>query len=77
MYELIQSTEDGNGLIRRFRIPDIDQPVWFDRNLEDEAIFYESSVGKWNGSRLMLTREEAKEFTITMSSYHLQIKKKK
>lgn len=76
VFELIQSTADGNGLIRRFRIPDISQSIWFERNREDEAIRYESTAGKWNGSRLMLTADEAREFTITMSSYHLKIKKK-
>src|SRR5699024_2503270 len=77
VYEIIHHNDDGNGFSRRFKIPDINESLWFVVNLEDEETQYESSVGKWNGNRLFLTADEAKEFTITMTNFHLLFQKKK
>lgn len=77
VYELIHSKEDGNGLVRQFRIPDASEPVWFYTNLQEDATGYEFSTGKWEDGRLELTPGEAKQFTVTMTSYHLVIQKKK
>lgn len=77
IYEMIREKEDGNGLIRSFRIPHADQDVWFFTNKEENAIEYESSAGSWKDGKLKLSPTEAKEFTITMTSYYLAYKKKK
>ena len=77
VYELIREKADGNGLIRSFRIPHAQQTVWLFTNREEDAIEYESSAGKWKDGKLELSPTEAKEFTITMTSYYLAYKKKK
>jgi azurin len=77
VYELIKPKEDGYGLIRDFRIPRANQTLWFFTNLHDDAIEYESSPGKFNNGKLKLSPAQAKEFTITMTSYHLAFKRKK
>jgi azurin len=77
VYELIREKPDGNGLIRSFRIPHAEQTVWLFTNREEDAIEYESSAGKWEYGKLELSPTEAKEFTITMTSYYLAYKKKK
>lgn len=77
VYELIREKADGNGLIRSFRIPHAEQTVWLVTNREEDAIEYESSAGKWKDGKLELSPTEAKEFTITMTSYYLAYKKKK
>jgi hypothetical protein len=77
VYELIREKADGNGLIRSFRIPHAEQTVWLFTNREEDAIEYESSAGKWKDGKLELSPTEAKEFTITMTSYYLAYKKKK
>lgn len=77
VYEIIHPNEDGNGFSRKFRIPDIREPLWFVVNLEDEAAQYETSAGEWTDNRLFLTPDQAKEFTITMTNFHLQFQKKK
>jgi azurin len=77
VYELIRAKADGYGLVREFRIPGANQDVWFYTNHQDDAIRYESSTGKWEGGRLELSAEQAKVFTITMTSYHLVYQRKK
>jgi len=77
VYELIREKADGNGLMRSFRIPHAEQTVWLFTNREEDAIEYESSAGKWKDGKLKLSPTEAKEFTITMTSYYLAYKKKK
>jgi azurin len=77
VYELIREKADGNGLIRSFRIPHAEQTVWLFTNREEDAIEYESSAGKWKDGKLELLPTEAKEFTITMTSYYLAYKYKK
>ncbi|MEO8762746.1 MAG: plastocyanin/azurin family copper-binding protein [Ginsengibacter sp.] len=77
VYELIKEKADGFGLVRVFRIPQADGKIWFVTNLQDDAIEYEFSAGKFIDRRLVLSAKEAKEFTITMTSYHLAYKKNK
>lgn len=77
VYELIHSKEGGNGLVRQFRIPNASEPVWFCKNLQEDATGYEFSTGKWKDGRLELTPGEARQFTVTMTSYHLVNQKKK
>ena len=74
VYELIKEKADGNGLIRSFRFPHAAQTVWLFTNREEDAIEYESSAGKWKDGKLQLSPTEAKEFTITMTSYYLAYK---
>lgn len=66
VYELIHPKPDGSGLIRTFRISEVEAPVWFIYDRED-GVSYESSAGEWEGRVLKLTSTEAKEFTITMT----------
>jgi azurin len=77
VYELIREKPDSLGIIRSFRIPHADRKVWFFTNLQDDAIEYEFSAGHLKDKRLELKPIEAKEFTITMTSYYLAYKKKK
>lgn len=77
IYELIKEKADGNGLILSFRIPRAEQTVWFFTARQDDGIRYESSRGKWKDGKLVLSPEEAKTFTITMTSYYLIYKNTK
>lgn len=67
VYELILPKADGSGLIRKFRMPNINKTVWFNKSLDD-GITYENSTGKWQDNSLMLSPAQAKEFSIIMSS---------
>jgi hypothetical protein len=73
-YETIQPKADGLGLTRTFRIPHANGKIWFFINHEDDAIEYEFSAGRLQDKKLELTPAEAKEFTITMTSYFLAYK---
>jgi azurin len=77
VYELIRPKADSFGLIRIFRIPKADRVVWFFSNRHDDAIEYEFSAGHLKDKMLKLSTVEAKEFTITMTSYYLAYKNKK
>jgi len=77
VYELIREKPDGNGLVRSFQIPHVEQTVWFFTDKEEDAIEYEFSAGKWKDGKLEVSPEEAREFTITMTSYYLAYKYKK
>jgi hypothetical protein len=77
VYELIREKADGFGLIRSFRIPHAERKVWFFTNFQDDAIEYEFSRGHLKDRKLGLSPVEAKEFTITMTSYYLAYKNKK
>jgi azurin len=77
VYELILPKQDGKGLIRKFRIPDVQQTVWFAVNLTDEATTYEVSAGSWDNEKLKLSPAQAREFSITSTSYPLIYSKKK
>ena len=76
VYELIRPKADSAGIIRVFRVPHADRKVWFFTNRQDDAIEYEFSAGHFKDRRLELSPAEAKEFTITMTSYHLAYKNK-
>jgi len=73
VYELILPKEDGSGLIRKFRIPNIKNTVWFNTKPLDGAI-YESSSGKWQENTLKLSASQAKEFIIMMSRKERDLK---
>jgi len=75
VYELIRPKADSCGLIRAFRIPHADRVVWLFTNRQDDAIEYEFSTGHLEHKKLKLSPTEAKEFTITMTNYHLAYKK--
>lgn len=77
VYELIQPKEDGNGLIRNFRIPNAAKPVWFLSNPGDASIEYAVSAGKWENGVLKLTAQQAREFSVTMTNYSLVYGRKK
>ncbi|MEJ7769761.1 MAG: plastocyanin/azurin family copper-binding protein [Chitinophagaceae bacterium] len=77
VYELIHAKEDGNGLVRGFRIPAVTQPVWFFVNHQDDTMVYDYSTGRSEKKGLELTAVEAKNFTVTMTSYPLLFQKKK
>jgi hypothetical protein len=75
VYELIRPKADSCGLIHAFRIPHADRVVWFFTNPQDDAIEYEFSAGHVKDKTLKLSSKEAKEFTITMTNFHLAYKK--
>ncbi|WP_255484572.1 plastocyanin/azurin family copper-binding protein [Pedobacter sp. AK017] len=77
VYELILPKEDGKGLVRKFRIPDANKEVWFAANLHDEAVTYEASAGNWDHEKLRLNPQQAREFTLIMTSYPLVYSRKK
>jgi hypothetical protein len=74
VFELIRPKADGTGLISNFRIPHTNRVIWFFTNPEDDAIEYEFSKGKFKNGKLRLATAEAKDITITMTSYHLVFK---
>lgn len=67
VYEMIQPAENGNGLVRTFKIPEAVGPIWFITDVQD-GVRYSSSVGEWQNGKLRLTTKEAKGFTITMTA---------
>ncbi|MBL7697115.1 MAG: hypothetical protein JNK79_03115 [Chitinophagaceae bacterium] len=75
VYELITSKADSLGLVREFRIPNANKPVWYYVNADD-AMKYEFSAGAFDKNKLKLSAAEAKKFTVTMTSYHLAYKMK-
>lgn len=66
VYELIQATADGSGLVRTFKIPRAEKAIWFVTEANDGMV-YQSSGGQWEGGRLKLSPAEARQFTITMT----------
>jgi azurin len=66
VYEIIHPKPDGSGLIRKFSIPEIEEPVWFVFDPDDE-VDYEASTGKWENGQLKLSPQQAREFTIIMT----------
>lgn len=66
VYELIRQKSDGTGLLRTFRIPKANQPVWFVFS-PDDGIDYTFSGGKLSDGRLELSSAEARQFTVTMT----------
>lgn len=66
VYELIKPKEDGSGLIRKFKVPEATQPLYFVFDNGDGAE-YISSKGKINANQINLTAEDAHEFVIVMT----------
>lgn len=66
VYELIKPKEDGNGLIRSFKVPEAGQPMYFLFDNGD-GIEYSASRGKMHGDRIHLTADDAHEFVIIMT----------
>ena len=66
VYELIKPKEEGNGLIRLFKVPEATQPLYFVFDAGDGAE-YTTSKGRINGSQINLTAEDAREFVIVMT----------
>jgi len=67
VYELILPKEDGTGLERTFRIPNVSRTIVFLVDSTDGAD-YVSSVGRFVDGQLKLAPAEAQKFTITMTS---------
>ena len=66
VYELIKAEEGGNGLLRTFRIPSARENVMFYFDTAD-GVSYRSSAGKMKNNTIMLSPEEAKEFSIVIT----------
>ena len=64
--ELITPEPDGRGLVRRFELGPVENPVWFAAGEEGSGVTFEASAGTWDGARLKLTSDQARRFTITM-----------
>jgi azurin len=77
VYELILPKEDGKGLIRKFRIPDAGKTVWFSCGSSNESETYEVSSGVWDKGKLKLSPQQAREFSVTITSYPLVYNKKR
>ncbi len=71
VYELIKPKEDGNGIVRNFRIPDAGNTVWFNSKSANGSVEQTSSAGKWIDGKLKLTPQEARQFSVTMTNYSL------
>lgn len=74
VYELIKPKEDGYGLIREFRMPDANANVSIYIKANENSISYESSAGKSEEGILKLSAIEAKQFSITVTSYNIAYK---
>jgi azurin len=66
VYELIKPKEDGNGLIRSFKVPEATQPLYFYFD-DNDGVEYTTSKGKINGNQISLTAADAHEFVIVMT----------
>lgn len=71
VFELIIPRDDGKGLIRKFRIPEARDTVWFSSNAGSASIIYDVSAGNWINGKLKLSPEQAKDFSINMINYSL------
>jgi uncharacterized cupredoxin-like copper-binding protein len=71
VFELILPRDDGKGLIRKFRIPEANDNVWFSSSAGAASIVYEVSAGNWINGKLKLSPEQAKDFSINMINYSL------
>ncbi len=71
VFELILPRDDGKGLVRKFRIPDVKETVWFSSSSPAGSIVYEVSAGEWINGKLKLSPDQAKEFSVTMKNYSL------
>lgn len=77
VYELILPKEDGKGLIRKFRIPEARKTVWLACAVNNESETYEASSGVWEKDKLKLSPEQARDFSVTITSYPLVYNKKR
>lgn len=77
VYELILPKEDGKGLIRKFRIPDARKTVWLACAVNNESETYEASSGLWEKDKLKLSPQQARDFSVTITSYPLVYNKKR
>ena len=66
VYELIKPKEDGNGLIRSFKIPQATQPLYFVFDTSD-GTEYSASKGMIKGNQIILTADDAHAFVIVMT----------
>lgn len=64
--ELIKPEPDGRGLVRRFELGPVKEPLWFAAGGEGSSVAFEASAGTWDGALLELTPDQARRFTITM-----------
>jgi azurin len=76
VYEMTLPKEDGFGLNCEFRIPQTTGVVWMLFNSQNNSVKYEYSAGKHENGRLKLSADEAKKFTITITSYNVAFKRK-
>jgi azurin len=76
VYELIKPKEDGFGLIREFRIPNANEKISLNLKTQNNSVKYENSAGRFENSSLILTSSEAKQFSITITSYNIAFKRK-
>lgn len=66
VYELIKPKADGSGLIRSFKVPEVNQPLYFVFDSSDGA-GYTTSKGKIIGNQIHLTAADAHAFVIVMT----------
>lgn len=71
VYELIKPKEDGNGLIRSFKVPAATQPLYFVFDNSD-GVDYSSTKGKMDSNQITLTANDAREFVIVMTKKDVQ-----
>lgn len=70
VFETILPQEDGLGLIRRFRITGVEQPIRFVHKPYD-GVTCQSDKGYWQGDTLTLNHQEAAGFSIMVSKSRL------
>jgi azurin len=75
VYELIKPKEDGYGLVCEFRLPNVHGNVWLINNAQNNSLSYEHSAGKQEKNMLKLSASEAKDFSITITSYNVAFKR--
>lgn len=66
VYELIKPAAGGNGIVRHFRVTGHTKDVVFYAPPQ-KGLRYESSAGKWEEDKLLLTALQAREFSITIT----------
>lgn len=66
VYELIRPKPDGSGLIRTFRLPELNEDLWFVFSPID-GVVYEASHGKEESGKIKFPVGNNREFTIIMT----------
>ena len=64
--ERIIPTIETSGLKRTLTFKNLNKPLWFFKDETNDVNYY-SNRGQWDGNYLLLTPEEAQEFTITIT----------